>query len=106
MRKPEWLETVVLDPPEGLQYARGAQGLQCYVPSPEARARADEIVAAYDEWSPKQDAPGSRKREARSERMFNKLSRLENKINKRRARTLVGLIAKGYVASVAAPDPD
>jgi hypothetical protein len=106
MRRPEWWRTVVLDPPEGLKYARGGEGLESYVPSPEARARADEIVAAYDEWFPKRDAPGSRKRGAQSERLFNKLSRLEAKINKRRARTFVGLLAKGYIASITASDPD
>jgi hypothetical protein len=105
MRKPEWLETVVLDPPEGLQYARGAEGLQSYVPSPESRARADEIVAAFYKWRPKREPPAVRRREVQSERMFNKLGRLERKINKTRARTFVGLLAKGWVASVAAPDP-
>jgi hypothetical protein len=106
MRKPEWWETVTLDPPEGLAYARGARGLQSYVPSPEARARADEIVAAYDEWHPKRSPRGIRGKEVRSERMWNKLSRLEKKINKTRAKTFIGLLAKGWIACIAAPDPD
>jgi hypothetical protein len=109
MRKPEWCRAVELDPPEELKYARyarGASGVESYMPSPEARARADEIVAAYEEWFPKRHPPGSRKREARSDRMFKRLNSLEAKINKKRARTIVGLLAKGYIASIAAPDPD
>jgi hypothetical protein len=105
MRKPEWGRTVVFDPPEGFQYARGAEVYEFYVPSPEARARADEIVAACDEWRP--DPPrGIKSKEARSERMFNRLSRLEAKINKKRAHTFVGLLAKSWIACIAAPDPD
>jgi hypothetical protein len=34
------------------------------------------------------------------------LSRLEAKINKTRARTVVGILGKAKVASLAAPDPD
>jgi hypothetical protein len=106
MREPEWGRTVVFDPPEGFQYARGAEVYEMYVPSPEARARADEIVAAYDEWWPKHASAAARKRDVRSERMFKQLNRLETKINKKRAHTFVGLLAKGYIASIAAADPD
>ena len=75
------------------------------MPSPEARARADEIVAAHDEWSPYRHPRGIKGKEARSERMFNRLSRLESKINRTRAHTFVGLLAKSWIACIAAPDP-
>jgi hypothetical protein len=45
----------IIDPPEGLEFAMvgGGEVVRPFTPSPEARARADEIVRAYDEWRPK-----------------------------------------------------
>jgi hypothetical protein len=109
MRKPEWDKIEIIDPPEGLQFAMGGGGevVRPFTPSPEARARADEIIRAYDEWHPKHHRTprGMRKYEAQSERLFERLSSLEARINKTRARTIVGLLGKAKIASMAAPDP-
>jgi hypothetical protein len=48
---------------------------------------------------------GMGKYEAQSERLSKRLSDLEARINKTRARTFPGLLAKAKIASMAAPDP-
>ncbi len=65
------------------------------VPSKAARARADQIVAAYDEWAKERIPPRGYKKLAReSDRAFDATTRLENKILKTRATTIEGMIAK------------
>jgi hypothetical protein len=88
-------------------------------PPPAARARADGIVAACDKWWPKLHrriaggieppyprGSGGIAMEKQRKRLEALLSRLEAKINKTRARTVVGILGEAKVASLAAPDPD
>jgi hypothetical protein len=117
LRRPLWKRLVEYTPPK-LEPICQCEGFD---PSPAARARADEIVAAYDEWWPKVHRrvrrrtgytiearlpPGFRAVDSRHERLTHLLSRLEAKINKARARTFPGLLAKAKIASMAAADPD
>jgi hypothetical protein len=111
LRRPLWKRLVEYTPPN-LEPVCQCEGFD---PSPAARARADEIVAAYDEWWPKvrrHTATGIEPRyprgsggvavEKQSKRLEALLSKLEAKINKTRARTFVGILGKAKIASLAA----
>jgi hypothetical protein len=113
LRRPVWKRLVEYTPPN-LEPVCHCEGFD---PSPAARARADEIVAAYDEWWPKTHRRTANSIEPRYPRGFSRvekqhkrlealLSRLEAKINKTRARTIVGVLAKAKVASLTASDHD
>jgi hypothetical protein len=78
-------------------------------PSPAARARADEIVAAYDEWKPRFDRlpRAYSDAERKTDVPFNREQRLQRKIARTPARTLAGLAAKVKVfALTMAEDAD
>jgi hypothetical protein len=113
LRKPQWKRLVEVDAPDGGSFYHHGS----FDPSPAARARADEIVAAYDEWWPRTHRRTARTIEPRYPRGFGAvekqkrrldalLSKLEVKIIKTRARTFAGLLAKAKVAVLAAPDLD
>jgi hypothetical protein len=71
-------------------------------PSPEARARADEIIAAYDKWLKSTDRKPRGYRAAR--RAYNNAEKrareLESQIHEIRATTVTGMIAKARCAQV------
>jgi hypothetical protein len=66
------------------------------VPSPKARARADEIVQAFDTWFAKYSKRprGLRAAERRRDAACSKQSSLERRIEAMRATSLAGLVAK------------
>jgi hypothetical protein len=113
LRRLQWKRLVEVHYPDAESTVRHGY----FDPSPAARARADEIVTAYDEWWPKLHRRTGREIKPRLPRGFSAvekqerrlsrlLSRLEAKINKTRARTFPELLAKAKIASVAAPDMD
>ena len=110
LRAPKWKRVVEIDPPDGKRffYCGGRVGTEEFEPSPAARARADEIVRAYDDWHPRQNAVprgiGKLQREAR--RFWNRTYRLERKIARTRARSFAGILAKAKVANAYYPDDD
>jgi hypothetical protein len=70
--------------------------MRTVMPSPAARARADEIVAAFDKWEkqcerkPREYRAAKRANDARETQLW----ALERKIRDTRAHSLAGLIAK------------
>jgi hypothetical protein len=114
LRRPQWKRLAEISPPKGEAFCHH----ECFDPSPAARVRADEIVAAYDEWWPKVHRRtaasgivprlprGFRAVEKQSERLEALLDKLETKINKTRARTFVGLMAKARIADLARAHDD
>jgi hypothetical protein len=113
LRRPQWKRLAEYTPPN-LEPVCHYEGFD---PSPAARARADEIVAAYDDWWPKLHRRAAREIKTRlprgyravekqEERLSRLLGRLEAKINKTRARTFPGLLAKAKIASLVVPEGD
>jgi len=109
LREPRWTRVKKIDPPEGTEffYCGGAVAAEYFDPSPAARARADEIVQAYDEWYAK-DA-GSRaqqNRGARMERLCGRIFDIRQKIERTPARTFAGLVAKAKIVAELAEQDD
>jgi hypothetical protein len=101
LRKPKWLTITKLDfPPDvGPWYAGGFVGTRYVEPSPAARARADEIIAAYDEWNKAREMPESvALANDDLEAAVEELNELRNEIEDTPALTFAGLVAKARVA--------
>jgi hypothetical protein len=98
LRKPKWPVVEKIDLPADVEpWLVGGSAVVRYVePSSAARARGDEIVRAYDEWqsrlyqTPSTDADMDREFEAACDRT----SRLRNKIARRPAHSMAGIMAK------------
>ena len=70
-------------------------------PSPAARARADEIIAAYDDWSAGDQFPrGYWKAKRESDKAQNAYIRIERRMAKTRAKTVQGMLAKVRCAEI------
>jgi hypothetical protein len=109
LRKAKWPVIAEIAFPQGLKPGTcGGRFGERYVdpPSEAARARADEIVAAYDEWWPRhhQEPRGVRSIERKRDAASNRVDRLRRKIDRSRALTLAGLIAKAKVAACESSD--
>jgi hypothetical protein len=104
IRGPKWYVLDEIEPPEGMVFYRCAGGEVCryFEPSAAARARADEIVKAYDDWRPKRDRQSARihRMEDKSDAVLTRAGRLLNKIGRLQAKTIEGLIAKAKVTVV------
>lgn len=108
LKKTEWPVIEMAEPPEGLQFSRGGGGelVRYEQPSPAARARADEIIAAHDKWHRARwrksaaDRAVERHRDA-AEKLAD---RLRNKIDRKRAYTIAGLAAKAQLAALEGED--
>jgi hypothetical protein len=77
LRKPQWERLIDVEfRPGTAPYNRfnGGVGLESFEPSPAARARADEIIAAYDGWKPKydRDPKGMAKLDRQHDRLLSK----------------------------------
>lgn len=101
LRKEEWIILKApidpSDPWSVYQFLRRTAGLhEKVIPSPQARARADEIVQANDKWLAKykRRPPGMRAAERRANMAGDASAALRRRINATRAVTLEGLIAK------------
>ncbi|MCC8964907.1 hypothetical protein H8A95_21975 [Bradyrhizobium sp. Pear76] len=80
---------------------------QAMPPSPEARARADEIIAAYDEWKAKERQPrGLAKLERERDAALKAYVAIENVIAATRATTSEGMMAKIRCAKAFAKGRD
>jgi len=99
LREPKWLTVTKLDfPPDvGPWYAGGFIGTRYVIPSPQARARADEIIAAYDEWRRASEMPESPEDDT-LEATVEELNDLCREIESTPAMTFAGLVAKARVA--------
>jgi hypothetical protein len=91
LREPKWLTVTKLDfPPDvGPWYAGGIVGTRYVIPSPQARARADEIIAAYDEWRRASESPESPEDDT-LEATVEELNELRNEIEDTPALTFAG----------------
>jgi hypothetical protein len=98
LREPKWPTVTKLDFPPGVGpwYAGGFVGTRYVEPSPAARARADEIIAAYDEWNKAREMPESANDDL--EAAVEELNELRDEIEDTPALTLAGLVAKARVA--------
>jgi hypothetical protein len=67
---------------------------QLLPPSPEARARADEIIAAFEKWNAKRRPRGFKKLERERDKAFEIYADLEERIEATPAATIQGLMAK------------
>jgi hypothetical protein len=111
LRAPKWPVVAQINLPEGLEHGTvgGKFGLR-YVdpPTPAARARADEIVQAFDEWWPRhhQSPRGIRSMERKMDAALKFADRLRRKVDRSQALTLGGLIAKAKVAACESCDDD
>jgi hypothetical protein len=102
LRKPRWGVVEKREMADDVQpyYCCGMVDVRCAVkPSPAARARADEIVQAFDEWRSRNrtedpDPPGVEAMEHKKEVLFDLMCDLEKRIFATPARTLAGLVAK------------
>jgi hypothetical protein len=76
--------------------------IQYVTPSAEARARADEIIAAFDEWRAAKDTRprGYKTAKRRYEKAERIESRLERNIHSISATTVEGMIAKARCAEL------
>jgi hypothetical protein len=99
LREPKWLTVTKLDfPPDvGPWYAGGIIGTRYVVPSQQARARANEIIAAYDEWRRASERPESPEDDT-LDATVEELNELRNEIEDTPALTFAGLVAKARVA--------
>jgi hypothetical protein len=104
LKRAEWPVYEEVDAPDGTRFWGAAGGTVFHYepPSAAARARADEIIEAHNEWH---DRYWYEPREARSlERQADRLSKrkdkLRAKIDRTRAHTIAGLAAKAQVAAI------
>ena len=103
LRKPKWPVPEKIDlPPDMRPYiVAGIVGMRDVEPSPAARARADEIIAAYDEWKIRDNA-GSREIYANEGcaqvEAFEDLSDIAQEIMATPAHTTAGLRIKARAA--------
>lgn len=67
---------------------------QMLTPSDEARARADEIIAAFDQWDAKQYPRGYKKLVRERDKAFRVYASIEERVAAIPARTVEGLMAK------------
>jgi hypothetical protein len=98
LRRPKWKRLIEITPPGGEPICHYA----FFDPSSAARARADEIVAAYDKWQAKY---WRYPRELRSigrqaDRLSKQKDKLRAKIDRTRAHTIAGLAVKAQVAAI------
>jgi hypothetical protein len=100
LRKAKWPMPIKADLPPGVRphIVAGAVGEHYVDPSPAARKRADEIIAAYDEWSKRDDAlDADPEYEAASEaedQANYDFEDLESEIAEIRSNSMVGVTAK------------
>ena len=103
LREAQWPVFDWIEPPEGkdFYYCGGHLVVEYVDPSPAARARADEIVKAYKEWQSRKRDPDEEARDRRSMASYERLSKLQYKIEATPARTLAGVLAKVRAAAAA-----
>ncbi|MFH1342844.1 MAG: hypothetical protein ABIL01_16825 [Pseudomonadota bacterium] len=109
--KPNWQAPIYVDQLRDKKWSRWARVVikghpikgmfynKCtlYTPSKAARARADEIIFAYDEWanpSPNSPPRGFKKLQKEEARADRAATKLENEVWKTRATTIDGMVAK------------
>jgi hypothetical protein len=99
MRKPKWMDCEIQGREDDDSYVATFRYI---TPSAETRARVDEIVAAYDEWSTRKEKKPRGFRAAK--RAYDKAewieTALEQKIHTIRAHTIEGMIAKARCAEL------
>ena len=102
LREPLWWTYEKTDHPGG-GYSFEARPFR---PSPEAKARADEIIAAFDEWERKRNKKprGYRAAERESHRTSARAGKLQDKIATSRASCFGDLVAKAKAATVMGHD--
>jgi hypothetical protein len=98
LREPLWKNYTKTDYPEGGYTFE----MRPFCPSPEARARADEIIAAYEEWECKKNKKprGYKTAERKRDRACDHADKLQGKIAASRARNIGDLVAKARAATV------
>ena len=102
LRKPLWWTHTKTDHPEG----GFTFEVRPFRPSPEAKTRADEIIAAFDEWERKRNKKprGYRAAERESHRTSARAGKLQDKIAASRASCIGDLVAKAKAATVMGHD--
>lgn len=67
---------------------------QATTPSAEARARADEIIAAFDKWKKEREPRDFKKTEREANKAFKAFARIQDEVDATPAQTIEGLMAK------------
>jgi hypothetical protein len=101
LRKPKWPVVIKLDFPPDIEpwSAGGFVGTRYVEPSPAARKRADEIIAAYDDWTKACELPeSSAMAYDAAEAALNDVNDLLSEIEDEPALTFASLAAKTRVA--------
>jgi hypothetical protein len=110
LREEKWerFKNVVIEPTDIVaveQFLRRFELLhEVYTPTPEARARADEIIQASENWyAAYKPTRGLRAAERRRDVAFNKQDKLARKIAATKASTIAGMKAKARCVAIEFP---